>query len=132
MSTQGRTDVPRGVAVVAILAILVGIVQVIAGALLLIFNGDVDGWSSGEAVFFGIVAIVSGLIYVWVGRGLQKLNSVAWFVGVFVSGLRAAYDVVWLIVLGLDGIGFSGVISLVVNVLVFAALWSGRAAFARD
>lgn len=116
-------------AIVAVLALIIGVIQVIAGLLLLIFNGDVDGWSSGEAVVFGIVTLVVGLIYLWVGRGLQKRNAGALFVGLFVSGLRTAYDLIWLLVVGLTGIGFSGLIGLIVNALVFVALWSGRNAF---
>ncbi|MFN8203502.1 MAG: hypothetical protein U0S48_13105 [Solirubrobacteraceae bacterium] len=129
MAKAGRDAVPGGVAVVAILAIIVGIVEVIGGLLIVIFNQDVSGMSSGEAVIFGIVTIVVGLVYLWVGNGLRRLNEGALFVGLIVSGFRLAYDVVWLIIFGVDGIGFSGVITLVINALVFAALWSGRGAF---
>ena len=129
MARAGRDAVPGGVAVVAILAIIVGIVEVIGGLLIVIFNQDVSGMSSGEAVIFGIVTIVVGLVYLWVGTGLRRLNEGALFVGLIVSGFRLAYDVVWLIIFGVDGIGFSGVITLVINALVFAALWSGRGAF---
>jgi hypothetical protein len=129
MARADRGAVPGGVAVVAVLAIIVGIVEVIGGALIIVFNSDVSGMSSGEAVVFGIVTLVVGLIYLWVGNGLRRLNPAALFVGLFVSGFRLAYDVVWLIAFGVDGIGFTGIITLVFNALVFAALWSGRGAF---
>jgi hypothetical protein len=127
-ANQGR-DVPGGVTVVAMLAIVVGIVELFAGIVMVIFSDDVSGYSTTSAIVFGILTFVVGAIYLWVGRGLLKLDPGAWMVGLFISGLRAVYDVVWLIVLGLDGIGITTLIALVINLLVFAALWSGRAAF---
>jgi hypothetical protein len=129
MAARSGTDVPGGVSVVAILAIIVGAFELVGGVIILIFNGDVHGYSSGAAVVFGIVTLLVGLIYIWVGRGLQRLNPSALFVGLFVSALRLVYDVVWLIAYGLDGIGITGLIALVFNALVFGALWSGRRAF---
>lgn len=129
MASQQDGRVPGGVGIVAVLAIAIGIVQLIAGVLLIIFSGDVDGYSTTAAVVFGIITLLVGLIYVWVGRGLLNLDPAAWLVGVFVSGFRVAYDLIWLIVLGLDGIGITTLIALIINLLVFAALWSGRSAF---
>lgn len=131
MASRSGTDVPGGVAVVAVLAIIIGVIQIIGGVLMLIFNGDVDGYSSGQAVIYGILTLVVGLIYLWVGRGLLRLDGSALFVGLFVSGVRLIFDIIWLIVVGLDGIGFAGLITLVINAIVFAALWSGRGAFDR-
>jgi len=128
-AAQDRQSAPGGVAVVAVLAIIVGILQLIGGVLLLIFNGDVDGYSSTEAVIAGIVFLIAGLIYLWVGRGLLRLNRLAYMIGLLVTAFRAAYDLGFLIAVGLDGIGFSGLVSLIFNVVVFGALWSGRQAF---
>lgn len=132
MTAQERPAAPGGVSIVAVLAIIIGIIQLLGGLALLLFNGDVDGWSSGEAVFAGIIMLISGAIYLWVGRGLLRLNPTALMIGLFVSGLRIVYDVVWIIAIGISGIGFSGVVNLVVNVVVFGALWSGRRAFAAN
>jgi hypothetical protein len=129
VSANSSTDVPGGVTVVAMLAMVIGVVELIAGVVLVIASGDVHGYSTTSAIVFGIVTFVVGAIYVWVGRGLLKLDPAAWMVGVFISGFRAIYDLVWLLVLGLDGIGVTTLIALIVNLLVFAALWSGRAAF---
>ncbi len=129
MSANSPTDVPGGVTVVAMLAMVVGIVELIAGIVLVIFSGSVHGYSTGSAIVFGIVTALVGAIYIWVGRGLLRLDTGAWFVGAFVSGFRAVYDLIWLLVLGLDGIGITTLIALIVNVLVFAALWAGRSAF---
>jgi hypothetical protein len=129
MASQQGGDVPGSVTVVAMLAIVVGIVELFAGVVILVVSGDVDGYSTTAAIVFGILTLLVGLAYVWVGRGLLKLDPAAWMVGVFVSGFRVVYDVVWLLVLGLDGIGVTTLIALAINLLVFAALWSGRAAF---
>ena len=128
-ASERPSSPPGGVAVVAILAIIVGILQLIAGILLLIFNGDVDGYSSTEAVVAGIVFLIAGAIYLWVGRGLLTLNRLAYLVGLFVVAFRAAYDLGFLIAVGLDGIGFSGLISLVINLVVLGLLWSSREAY---
>ena len=128
-AAQDRQSAPGGVAVVAVLAIIVGILQLIGGVLLLIFNGDVDGYSSTEAVVAGIVFLIAGAIYLWVGRGLLTLNRLAFLIGLFVVAFRAAYDLGFLIAVGLDGIGFSGLISLVINLIVLALLWSSREAY---
>jgi hypothetical protein len=62
-----------------------------------------------------------------VGRGLLKGDRLAWVVGVVVMAFRVAYA----LVTGLDGVGFTGPISLIVNAAILAALYSGREAFAR-
>ena len=129
MSANSPTDVPGGVTVVAMLAMVVGIVELFAGIVMIVFSGDVHGYSATSAIVFGILTFLVGAIYLWVGRGLLRLDPSAWMVGVFISGFRAIYDLVWLLVLGLDGIGVTSLIALVINLLVFAALWSGRAAF---
>jgi hypothetical protein len=129
VSASSPTDVPGGVTVVAVLAIVIGIVELVAGIVMVIVSGDVHGYSTGSAIVFGIVTFLVGAIYIWVGRGLLRLDPAAWMVGIFISGFRAIYDLVWLLVLGLDGIGITTLIALIANLLVFAALWSGRTAF---
>jgi hypothetical protein len=120
---------PGGVTIVAALAILIGIVEMCAGVVLIILSGSVHGYSTASAIAFGIVTVLVGAIYAWVGSGLLKLDTTAWTVGLFISAFRAVYDLVWLLVLGIDGIGIASLIALVVNLLVFAVLWSGRSAF---
>ena len=77
MSANGPTDVPGGVTVVAMLAMVVGIVELIAGVVLVVASGDVHGYSTTSAIVFGIVTFLVGAIYVWVGRGLLKLDPAA-------------------------------------------------------
>ena len=118
---------PGGVTVVAALAILIGIMC--AGVVVIILSGSVSGWSTAGAIAFGIVTALVGAIYAWVGSGLLKLDMTAWTVGLFISGFRAIYDLVWLLVQGIDGIGIASLIALILNLMVFIVLWSSRASF---
>lgn len=120
---------PGGVTVVAALAILIGIVQMCGGVVLVILSGSVHGYSTASAIAFGIVTLLVGAVYAWVGSGLLKLDTTAWTVGLFISGFRAIYDLVWLLVLGLDGIGIASLIALILNLMVFVVLWASRASF---
>lgn len=123
------SGVPASVKVIGFLAIVIGTLQVIGGLLAIIFNGDVDGYSSGAAVVFGIITLVVGAIYIWAGRGLLNDDPAALVFVLFVAALKAIYDLVWLIALGIDGVGIGTLIALIVNVIVFAVLWRARAAF---
>lgn len=130
MASQPRSETPSGVTMVAFFAFIVGAVQLIAGIVMLIARDDVNGYSSGQAFAVGIALLIVGVIYLIVGRGLMQLSSWALFVGLFFSGLKAVWDVVAIVAFGLDGLGFSVLISLAINLIIFAALWSGRDAFA--
>jgi hypothetical protein len=120
---------PGGVTVVAALAILVGIVEMCGGVVLIILSGSVHGYSTAGVIAFGIVTLLVGAIYAWVGSGLLKLDLTAWTVGLFISGFRAIYDLVWLLVQGIDGIGIASLIALILNLMVFIVLWSSRSSF---
>jgi hypothetical protein len=120
---------PGGVTVVAALAILIGIVEMCAGVVVIILSGSVHGWSTAAAIAFGIVTAIVGAIYAWVGSGLLKLDPSAWTVGLFISGFRAIYDLVWLLVQGIDGMGVVSLIALILNLMVFVVLWSSRSSF---
>lgn len=122
-------DVPASVKVIGFLAIVIGVLQVIGGLLAIIFNGDVEGYSSGAAVVFGLITLAVGAIYVWAGRGLLNGDPSALVFVLFVAALKAIYDFIWLIALGIDGVGIGTLIALLVNVLVFALLWRARGAF---
>jgi hypothetical protein len=130
MDSQPRSEAPSGVTMVAFFAFIVGAVQLIAGIVMLIARDDVNGYSSGQALSVGIALLIVGVIYLIVGRGLMNLSPWALFVGLFFSGLKAVWDVIALISFGVDGVGFGVLISLAINLIVFAALWSGRDAFA--
>jgi hypothetical protein len=128
MASQ-HTSVPSGVRLVGILALIVGVVQAVAGIVMLAARDDVDGYTSSQALAVGLALVVVGGVYLLVARGLLNLTPWALLVGLLFSGFKAAFDLVALIGFGIDGLGFSALISLVINVCVFAMLWSGRSAF---
>lgn len=132
MAAKAHPDVPAGVKVIGVIAMAIGLVQIVGGLLMIIFNGDVEGYSSSGAVVFGIITLLVGAIYVWAGRGLLNDDPAALVFCLFVSALKIAYDVIWLIVLGLDGIGVGTLIALIINIIVFAVLWRARGAFGLD
>jgi drug/metabolite transporter (DMT)-like permease len=132
MATNAGQDVPASVKVIGFLAIIVGIVQIIGGVLMIVFNGDVNGYSSGAAVVFGIITLLVGAIYVWAGRGLINDDPAALLFCLLISGFKMVYDFIWLIALGIDGIGIGSLIALLINILVFALLWRARGAFGID
>jgi hypothetical protein len=128
MATQ-HSSAPGGVRLVATLAVIVGALQLVAGIVVLAARDDLDGYTSSQALSVGIALLIVGAIYLLVARGLFNLSSWALFVGLVFSGLKAAFDLVALVGFGVDGLGFGAPISLVINLCVFALLWSGREAF---
>lgn len=129
MAASAHPDVPAGVKIIGVLAMVIGVVEIIGGVLMIIFNGDVSGYSSGAAVVFGIINVIVGAIYIWAGRGLLNGDAAALVFVLFVSALKVVYDFIWLIALGIDGVGVGTLIALLINILVFAVLWRARAAF---
>jgi uncharacterized membrane protein len=126
---EQRNAVPGGVRVVAILATVIGALQLIFGVLLIALRDDVSGYSSDQALGYGIALLITGAIYLIVALGLTRLKAWALFVGLFFSGLKAVFDIVALIGFGIDGLGFSALVSVAINLCVFWLLWSGREAF---
>ncbi len=121
---------PALLRVVGWLTILSGLLQIAAGVLLIVFRDDVldkvHDYSSNELTAFAIGAIVLGLVYLVVGRGFLRLNSFALGLGLVVSTLGLAGDVIFL--LSNDSNHSSVVSSIVVNVIVLLATGSGFAA----
>jgi hypothetical protein len=130
MASTSRTNVPDGVRFVAYFAAIIGVLQLIGGIAMIAVRDDVNGFSSTQALSVGIALLIVGGVYLIVSRGLLHLSTWALFVGLFFSGLKATWDVVALVAFGLDGLGFSVIVSLAINLIVFFALWSGRDAFA--
>jgi hypothetical protein len=124
--------VPGTVRGVALIAIAVGLLEIVGGIVLLVVSSSTGTASTASVVTFGIVVIVVGAVHVAVGRGLLALNLTALLFGMLATGLKAIFDAIWLILLGTDGVGFAGPLSLVVSALMFAALWNGRGAFPQE
>lgn len=113
--------------IVGWLTVISGILQVLVGVLLLAFKGDVlretSDYTSDELTTYAIAAIVIGAIYWLVGRGLLRLSGIALGLGLVVSTLALAGNIVFLFSNGSDHTGV--VVSLIVNVVVFVACLSG-------
>lgn len=125
-------QVPGTVRGVALIAIAVGLLEVVGGAVLIAVSPSTGTASTASVVAFGIVAIVIGAVHVIVGRGLLALNLTALLFGMLATGMKAIFDAIWLILLGAEGVGFVGPLSLVVSAMMFAALWNGRGAFPQE
>jgi hypothetical protein len=134
MGMAGGTtrQVPGTVRGVALIAMAVGLFEIVGGVVLLIASSSTGTASTASVVAFAIVVIVVGAVHVVVGRGLLALSLTALLFGMLATGLKAIFDAIWLILLGADGVGFAGPLSLVVSALMFAALWNGRGAFPQE
>jgi hypothetical protein len=124
-----RAPVTPTVRVVAWLAIVFGLVELIGGIALIATANQTTGASKGAITFLGVAAIVAGAVHVVVGRGLLRLSLVALLFALVVTGLKAIADVLWLILEGPDGVGIAAPVALVISVVVFALLWRARTAF---
>jgi hypothetical protein len=130
----GRTtrQLSGPVRAVALIAIAVGLVEIVGGIVLLVVSSSTGTASTASVVAFDVAGIVVGAIHVLVGRGLLALNLTALLFGMLATGMKAIFDAIWLILLGADGVGFAGPLSLVISALMFAALWNGRSSFPQE
>lgn len=125
-------EVPGAIRGVAWIAFAVGALELVGGVLLIALSPSVGSASTASVVVFGVIAVVIGAVHVVVARGLLVLSLTALLFGMLVTGMKAIFDAIWLILLGTGGVGFAGPFSLVVSAGMFAALWSGRTAFAQE
>jgi hypothetical protein len=113
--------------IVGWLTLLVGLLEVFAGVLVLIFKDNVLNetaqLTSDEVTAFAIAAIVIGLIYFFVGRGFLRLSGFALGLGLVVSTLAIVGNVLYMV--SDDGDQAGIVFSLILNVIVLIACVSG-------
>lgn len=109
------------------LTVISGALQMLAGVLLLIFRDDVlretSQYTEGELTGYAIAAVVVGAIYWLVGRGFLRLSGFALGIGLVVSALAVAGNIVFL--LSNDANHGSVIVGLAINVIVFIACLSG-------
>ncbi len=109
------------------LTVISGALQMLAGVLLLIFRDDVlqetSQYTEGELTGYAIAAVVVGAIYWLVGRGMLRLSGFALALGLIVSALALAGNVVFL--LSNDGNHGSILAGLLINAVVLVACVSG-------
>ncbi len=119
---------PVLLSIVGWITVISGLLQILAGILVLALNDDVvqeTSFTSDEVTGLGIAALVFGLIYLLVGRGMLNLNRFALGLGVVVSILGILGNVVY--VFGEEGTT-SLIAGLILNVIVLIACLSGFSA----
>ena len=122
MPEQSR---PFLLTVVGWITLLVGLLEVVGGILVLIFKDDMvreSSFTGDELTAFAIVAIIVGLIYFFVGRGMLRLNAFALGLGLVVSALALGANLIYLLAGDSHGSLIGGII---VNAIVLIACISG-------
>jgi len=117
---------PILLSIVGWITVISGLLQILAGILLLILKDDVvqeSAFTSDEVTALAIVALVVGLIYFLVGRGMLNLNAFALGLGVVVSALALGANLIYL--LGSNDNHGGLIASMIVNVIVLVACVSG-------
>jgi lysylphosphatidylglycerol synthetase-like protein (DUF2156 family) len=112
---------PTGIAVLAILELIAGIIFLIGGAFLAALGGSSMLAAYGMGAFSGIIAIfggvlaVVGIITIIVGWGLWSGKGWAWTLAVVLSALGVVFSLV-----GLIGGQASDIVGLIIDALI---LW---------
>jgi hypothetical protein len=118
---------PGSVTLVAVLCAVFGVLEIVAGALALIFLPALAESADATATQLGwsaAVLVVLGIAYFFVSLGLFRGRDVARVI-VFLVSLVHAVNGVWLFV---SGQAVSGILTLAVAIVVTAALWTGSGA----
>ncbi|MFD4422880.1 hypothetical protein ACFWN7_15445 [Agromyces sp. NPDC058484] len=129
---SSRPRVPGLVIVVVVLTYVSGILDILAGLVLILLRYDDEVRRAGEALaitLWGAAMILLGLLTIAMASGLTRgRNSARIFVTVFVS-LSVLVSVIDVVVRPTDASAvWSLVIGGVVAGLVILALWAGRGA----
>ena len=127
-----RLRPPKRVIVVVVLAYISGVVDIVAGVLLILLRYDDGVRASGEALpvtLWGTGMILIGLLTIAMASGLTRGRNIA---RIFVTALVALSTIVDIIDLiaapGDGGAWWSFGIGAVVTALIILALWAGRSA----
>ena len=129
MSSTTHPSRSFGLTAVGVLTMLSGFVNVIVGIVLLFARNDINAdfpkLSTGEIALYAVAAIIFGLIYILVGRGMLRMSRVAIGLGLLVSGINLAGGVILIVVEGLSNLHGSILVSTLVSLVVFLILLSG-------
>jgi hypothetical protein len=107
-----RGGLPSGVNVASILFFVVGGLSVLGGLILLLASTFT---TAGHTI--GAVALIVGLVEIWVGVALRQLKQWARLVGLVLACLGAILQLI-----GLIAGGYTGVVGLVLNVVIIYML----------
>ena len=120
---------PIGTRLVGWLIIVSGLVQIVAGVAIIALQDDITDqapdYSSGEVIAIGIVAVVFGLVYLFVGRGFLHLSRLALGLGLLFGGVGVVIDAAILLANGVGDAHEALLFSFFTNLVVLAASWSG-------
>jgi hypothetical protein len=127
-----RERVPKRVITVVVLTYISGILDILAGILLILLRYDADVQSSGDAYLislWGAVMILIGLLTIAMASGLTRgRNSARIFVTALVS-LSTLVSIVDVVASPADASAWwSLAIGGVIAALIILALWAGRSA----
>lgn len=122
---------PWNVTLVAVLALIVGILDVLAGVGLLLFRNEINyqnnfGLNASNLAFYGAVVLVLGAITLLVAFGLFGGSRLARGTIAFLSVVKIALGVVGILLGNVAGVwgGYAG--SIAIAVIVLCLLYAGE------
>lgn len=130
---------PVGITVLGVLAIIGGVIGIVASLPLLGistmaiagFSGTAAGLAGGAMMFYGVVLLALSIVQLAFGIAAMSLRSWSWVLGVIVSGVGVVLGIAQLFSVGITG---SVVVSLAIYAIVLSYLYSHdvRAAFGHE
>lgn len=121
---------PGLVTFLVVLVVILGVLSLIGGLLLLIVGigtgVDVDGMAGGVVIALAIIAIVIGLIYLGVAKGLLNGNPVSRIIVTIVTVLNLIGNI-YTALNRTDNSRSSAIGAIIFGVIVLAILYSPKA-----
>ena len=124
---MGATVISVIETIIAILALLAGLLVMVGGTILggLAGSSDVENAAgigtvfAGLGIIFGVIVILIGILYFAIAYGVWKGRGWAWMLGLVVSIIAIVFGV-----LGLSsGVNLSNLIALALPIVVVYFLW---------
>jgi hypothetical protein len=129
MSDQFATKRPLGVTIVAALAIIAGIIDVIAGVMLLVVQAEPSAveraGGAGMIVTAAIVSLLLGAAMIIIAFGLLRGNAAARIAATVLQAFSLV-ESIWLAVVH-PSLAPSEILSALIAVALLFLLWSGEA-----
>lgn len=121
---------PGLVTLLVVLVVISGVLSLIGGVLLLVVGigtgVDVDGMAGGVIIALAILAIIFGLIYLAVAKGLSNGNPVSRIIVAIVTVLHLIGDL-FTAFSRTDNSRSSSIGSIIVSILILVILFSPKA-----
>ncbi len=128
---DGPARRPATITVLAVLIVIAGLLAVLGGVLIIILRDDPrvlaeSGLSSGIILWLGILALVIGLVYLGVARGLTRGSALARGLVTFVTVVGLISNVYQAIV-HTGNLRWNAITSIAFGLLILLLLFSARA-----